>query len=82
MQMSSTAWCFSQKQYASCTTTYTASTITSCTDASRLTATDAPSSTTATATASRGGTTPAAIGRNRLVGCARSAATSFASLTR
>src|SRR5918997_6162115 len=63
MQMSNTAWCLSQKQYDSCTTTYTASTTTSGSDTSRLTPTAAASSSTATATASRGDTTPAAIGR-------------------
>src|ERR1700761_2088286 len=46
------------------------------------TASAAAPSTTATQYASHGGTTPAAIGRKRLVGCSRSASTSRTSLIR
>ena len=82
MQMSSTAWCLSQKQYASCTTTYTASTTTSCTDASRLTATAASEQHHGHRDGQpgrhdAGGDRPEPLGRVRAV-----RATSFASLTR
>ena len=82
IQMSITGWCLSQKQYASWTAMYTAITTARSTEANRLTASEPASSTPAVPAASRTGTIPAAMGRLRLVGWARSSATSLMSLIR
>src|SRR6202022_1887852 len=82
MQMSITAWCLRPKQYPSCMARYTAITSARFGVTHHAITSEAAPSTLPRVEASHSGTTPAAIGRNRLVGCSRSASTSRTSLTK